>query len=98
MLSCRCAWGDSVPVKREGHCPLSSAGSIPHLLLPTPTLGHIIQAHSSSSTIILLAGNLFFCLFVFLFWPPCDIWSSQARDEIGAAVAIYATMMATPDP
>ena len=28
--------------------------------------------------------NMFFCFFPF--WPPCTLWSSQARDQIQAAV------------
>ena len=31
-----------------------------------------------------------FFLLLFLSWPPCSIWSSQARDQIWAAVATYA--------
>ena len=42
--------------------------------------------------------GVFVCLFVFRFWPCCDMWSSQARDQIQAAVAAYATAAATPDP
>ena len=38
-------------------------------------------------------------LFGFLFfWLPCGIWRSQARDQIWAAVATYATAEVTPDP
>ena len=40
--------------------------------------------------------NLIF--FFFLFWPPFSIWSSQARDQIQAAAATQATVVAMPDP
>ena len=32
------------------------------------------------------------------FWPPHGIWSSPARDQIGATVVTYAAAAATPDP
>ena len=32
------------------------------------------------------------------FWPPWGTWSSQARDQIQAAVVTYATLAAVPDP
>ena len=35
-------------------------------------------------------------LFFFLFWLPHVIWSSQARDQIGATVVTYAAAVATP--
>ena len=34
--------------------------------------------------------------FFFFFWPPCSIWSSQARDQIWATVVTRAAV--TPDP
>ena len=35
--------------------------------------------------------------FFFNFWPPCDKWSSQARDRIQATVMIEAAAVATRD-
>ena len=34
----------------------------------------------------------------FLFWLPRSIWSSQAREQIRAAVAAYATAVAMQGP
>ena len=34
----------------------------------------------------------------FFFWMSCGIWSSQARDQIQATVATYATAVATLGP
>ena len=31
----------------------------------------------------------FFSFFFFLFWPPCSIWSSWARDQIPVTVATH---------
>ena len=36
--------------------------------------------------------------YIFLFWPPCGIWNSQARDQIQHTVVTYATAAAMPDP
>ena len=36
--------------------------------------------------------------FFFLFWPPHGTWSSQARDQIWAAVATYTAAAAMPYP
>ena len=36
--------------------------------------------------------------FFFFFWPPCGIWSPQARHRIPAAVATYAATVAMPNP
>ena len=33
-----------------------------------------------------------------VFWPPYGIWSSQARDQIQAAIATYTEAVATMDP
>ena len=33
-----------------------------------------------------------------VFWLPCGIWSSKARDRIRATVVSYPTAAATPDP
>ena len=38
------------------------------------------------------------CFCFFLFWPPLHIWSSQAWDQIQAAVVTFTTDVATPDP
>ena len=45
----------------------------------------------------LICINLFYFYF-FLFWPPCDIRSSWAWNQIWAAVAIYFAAVATLDP
>ena len=45
-----------------------------------------------------LSSMLFLKFSFFLFWPPHGIWNSQARDQIWAAVVIYAAAVATPDP
>jgi len=39
-----------------------------------------------------------FFLSFFLFWPPCSIWSSWARDHIRAPVSTYTAAVATPNP
>ena len=41
---------------------------------------------------------LFIYLFFFLSWPLWGIWGSQARYQIQATVATYATAITTPDP
>ena len=33
-----------------------------------------------------------------LLWLPCGIWSSWAKDQTQAAVSIYTTAAAMPDP
>ena len=48
---------------------------------------------------MLFVIDIFGIPFLFsLFWLPCGIWSSWARDHIGATVASYTTAVATPDP
>ena len=39
----------------------------------------------------------FCCCFFFLSWPPCSIWSSQAKGQIPAAVVAYAAAAAALD-
>ena len=43
-------------------------------------------------------ARVFVFVFFFLFWPPHSTWSSQARDQIQAAVATEASAAATTDP
>ena len=42
--------------------------------------------------------NFHFLFFFFLFWLPCGLWSSQARDQTQDAVVTYAETVATRDP
>ena len=42
--------------------------------------------------------RVIFLYFFVLFWPSHNIWSSQARDQIQAALVTYAAAAATPDP
>ena len=44
---------------------------------------------------VILINSFFF--FFFLFQPPHSIWSSQARDQIQAAVVTYAAAVAMLD-
>ena len=37
-------------------------------------------------------------LFLYLFWLPHSVWSSQARDQIRASVGTYAATLAVLDP
>ena len=40
----------------------------------------------------------YFILFYFILWPPCSIWSAQARDQIQGAIATYTAAAVTSDP
>ena len=52
----------------------------------------------NSSSMWEITRDLFVWFSFFLFWPPCSKWSSQARDQIWAAVLTYASGVATWDP
>ena len=41
--------------------------------------------------------GILFCFFFFCFWPPGNIQSSKARDQIWTAVATYVTAVAMLD-
>ena len=60
-------------------------------------LGHFFIspiAHRNQNRIKFLSSFFFFFS---LFWPPCGIWRSLARDQIRATVATYVRAVAMLD-
>ena len=62
-------------------------------------INHKGQLWGRSREIFLsLACSLSLFFLLLHFWPLCNIWSSQARNQIGAAASTSAAPVAKPDP
>ena len=61
----------------------------------SPSLLHPPSTGLRGTLSLLCESHLSF--FFFLFWPPCGVWSSRARNQVWTTVVTYAATLAT-DP